>query len=90
MTRKQGFITLELIDKIISETKNKAEFVTLNSWGESILHPEIDIIRKFKDSFKIQLSNNATLITQEQSKETDEKRNRCVTFQLDLQVRRHI
>lgn len=67
MTRKQGFISLELIDKIISEAKNKAEFVTLNSWGESILHPEIDIIsQKFKNAgFKIQLSTNATLLTPE-------------------------
>lgn len=65
MTRKQGFISIELVDKIISETRSKTEFVTLNSWGESILHPEIDTIGcKFKDAgFKIQLSTNATLLT---------------------------
>ncbi len=67
MTREQGFISLELVDKIISETRGKAEFVTLHSWGESILHPEIDTIgRKFKEAgFKIQLSTNATFLTPE-------------------------
>jgi radical SAM protein with 4Fe4S-binding SPASM domain len=65
MTRKKGYISPELIDKIISETRNKAQFVTLHGWGESILHPKIDMIsRKFKDAgFKIQLATNATFLT---------------------------
>lgn len=85
MTRKQGFITLELIDKIISETKNKAEFVTLNSWGESILHPEIDIIgRKFKGAgFKIQLSTNATLLTHERQEKLMKSGIDVLLFSID-------
>ena len=67
MTREQGFMSLELVDNIVSETRGEAEFVTLHSWGESILHPEIDTVgRKFKEAgFKIQLSTNATFLTPE-------------------------
>ncbi len=69
MKRSVSFIELELIDKIIKESKGKAELVTLHAWGESILHPQFDlIIKRFKDNgIKTQLSTNGTFLDKDKT-----------------------
>jgi len=81
MRRSIGYMTLELVDKIIKETSGKSEFATLHAWGESLLHPQFDtIIRKFKkNGFKTQMSTNATILNKEQQE-------KLVNSDLDLLI----
>lgn len=65
MTRKQGFINLNLYRKIIDEVSSFLELVYLHGEGEPLMHPEIDKMIQYAKSknLMVGLSTNATILT---------------------------
>ncbi|MCP4154478.1 MAG: radical SAM protein [bacterium] len=69
MTRKKGFMELNLFKKIVEEIKEYTEFVFLHLAGEPLLHPELKkMITYCKEAgLKTALSTNAIVLDQEKS-----------------------
>jgi len=72
-TRKQGFLDLNLLNKIIKENEKvlRNQFIWLHFNGEPLLHPRLsEIIRILKKAgVKTRISTNATLLNKEKSLE---------------------
>jgi radical SAM protein with 4Fe4S-binding SPASM domain len=68
-TREQGFLRLDLLEKIVKENRKLLEnqFIWLHFNGEPLLHPQLFEIIEFlkQNGIKTRLSTNATLLTKE-------------------------
>jgi len=63
--RPKGFMSLELVEKIVREAPKVRETV-LTGGGEPLLHPQvIEFVRKFKKLGNVGLMTNGTLLTQD-------------------------
>lgn len=70
MTRKIGFMKMELYKKIIDEVADYLELLYLHGLGEPLFHPRIfKMIKYAKDKgLNVGISTNATLLTKRKSK----------------------
>lgn len=85
MDRKVGMMPMEMVDKIIAEAAGKMEFVVLQAWGESVMHPKLDeIVRKFKaGGIQTMLSTNATLLDEKRREKLLNPGLDFIVFSLD-------
>lgn len=86
-TRKQGFLDLNLLEKIIKENKTilKNQFIWLHFNGEPLLHNDFPkIIQILKENgINTRLSTNATLLTEEISSKLMEAGLDYIVFSVD-------
>ena len=70
-TRPKGYIDWDLYTAIIDEIAPWVEAVVLHSWGEPLLHTRfMDMVRYAKErDVWVETSTNATLLTEEKSRE---------------------
>lgn len=66
MTRDKGFITKELMQKVVNECKEHNTPIRLIRWGEPLLHPEvIDLCRTVKYAgLPLHITTNGILLTE--------------------------
>ncbi|MBU0468971.1 MAG: radical SAM protein [Candidatus Omnitrophica bacterium] len=71
MERKVEFMTPKVFESIIKDNKETLEFVSLNGYGEPLMHPDLskflNICKKYK--IKSGISTNCTLLDENRSKE---------------------
>ena len=68
MKREQGFLSIELIDKLCGELQDSdIHGVRLIRWGEPVMHPKfLDILKKLKDTgAAVHFNTNGILLTSE-------------------------
>lgn len=65
MKRKVGFMKLDLFKKIIDQAQGYTTYVSLELFGDGLLHPNIDKMIKYLHSYNIivQISTNPTSLT---------------------------
>ena len=89
MTRKKQNMSLELLEKIVEDCKNKPlKKINLFWFGDSLCHPKIidclRIVRKGLPRIKLYLSTNAGLLSEERSKAIlDEELLDVINFDID-------
>jgi len=71
MKRKRGFMEWELFRSIVDEMAGHIQTTTLHIWGEPLLHPQLpDMIAYARQKgLRSEISTNATLLTEDLSKE---------------------
>jgi len=65
MTRKKGFMELDMFDKIISELRPYLYYSTLNFQGESMMHPRFFSFLKKSRNINTTVSTNGHFLTAE-------------------------
>lgn len=69
LLREKGFMSLSDLDNVLSKLPDTIEFIGLNGFGESLLHPEFDkllyLTRTKKPNAKLGFHTNGTLLTRE-------------------------
>lgn len=85
MTRPVSYMDKNLFSKIIDENHDSLEFVSLNGYGEPLLHPNlfefIEICRKNK--VPVGISTNCTLMTDDISRNLLERGPDQITLAID-------
>lgn len=70
MGRKKGFIDFDMFKMIMDEMGPHVPVTTLHIWGEPLLHPKLIEMINYGKQFpiKIEISTNATLLTEEKAR----------------------
>ncbi|HBG60278.1 MAG: hypothetical protein A2Y03_03840 [Omnitrophica WOR_2 bacterium GWF2_38_59] len=71
MERKVEFMTSQAFESIIKDNKETLEFVSLNGYGEPLMHPELSRFLNICKTYKIKsgISTNCTLLDEKRSRE---------------------
>lgn len=71
MTRPRGFMDYDLFRQIVDEMAGRVQVTTLHIWGEPLLHPRLPEMIRYCSSkgLRSEISTNATLLTDELSRE---------------------
>jgi len=85
MERKVGFMSMSVVEKIAAEAEGHVQFVLLQAWGESVMHPQLDkIVANFKSrGIRTFLSTNATLLDANRSDKLLDSGLDLIIFSLD-------
>jgi pyruvate-formate lyase-activating enzyme len=85
LNRRKGFMDYGLFTEIVDEMAPHVQMTTLHIWGEPLLHPRIFDMISYCSSHKLhsEISTNATLLTEEASRQILDARIGAIYLCLD-------
>ena len=82
MTRKKGFMSMELIEKILTEIRSRKTPVRFIRYGEPLLHPNFcEILDSFnKNNIPVHISTNSQLLNEKKIKSIIDSEVKSIIF----------